>query len=63
MLSETDKSRLSEGLYIKIEENGAVIERYKWVRPDFLQTILESGSHWKARPIIPNQLREGVNLW
>lgn len=63
VLSETDNSRLSEGLYIKVEENGAVSERYKWVRPDFLQTILESGSHWKSRPIVPNQLCEGASLW
>lgn len=56
VLSETDLSKLMEGLYIKVEENGEVIERYKWVRHDFLQTALSSGSHWLDRPIIPNQL-------
>jgi hypothetical protein len=46
-----------EGLYIKVEENGQVIDRLKFVRPSFLQTILESQTHWLERPIVPNQLR------
>ena len=45
-----------EGLYIKIEENGAVAARYKFVRADFLIRVLDSGSHWLRRPIIPNSL-------
>ena len=46
-----------EGLYIKVEENGQVVDRLKFVRPSFLQTILESQTHWLDRPIVPNQLR------
>ena len=53
---ETDLSQLMEGLYIKVETKGVVERRYKWVRHDFLQTALNSGSHWHDRPIIPNQL-------
>jgi len=60
---ETDLSRLMEGLYIKVEENGIVTAQYKWVRPDFIQTIIDSGSHWLERPLIPNQLQEGVTLF
>lgn len=60
---ETDSSDLSEGLYIKIEEDGVVKERYKWVRYDFLQTVVDSGSHWQDRPILPNLLGEGVDLF
>ena len=63
VLSETDNSTLMEGLYIKVEENGIVTERYKWVRYDFLQTALQSGSHWLDRPIIPNQLAHGVDIF
>ncbi len=48
-----------EGLYIKIEAGGAVAGRYKYVRPGFLQTVLDSGSHWQERPLLPNQLRAG----
>lgn len=60
---ETDRSDLSEGLYIKIEEDGIVKERFKWVRYDFLQTVLESGSHWQDRPLLPNLLADGVDLF
>jgi len=52
-----------EGLYIKVEEDGAVIERYKYVRAGFLQTVFDSESHWMDRPLIPNQLAPGVSLW
>ena len=54
---ETDRSTTMEGLYIKVEENGQVTDRLKFVRPSFLQTILESQTHWLDRPIVPNQLR------
>ena len=63
VLKETDPSSLSEGLYLKIEENGIVQERFKWVRADFLQAIASSGSHWRDRPILPNQLAAGVELF
>ena len=45
-----------EGLYLKVEEEGIVKERYKFIRPDFLTAVIESESHWLARPIIPNEL-------
>ncbi len=60
---ETDNSNTMEGLYIKVEQDGKVTERYKWVRFDFFQTAIQSGSHWLDRPIVPNQLAEGVNLF
>ena len=54
---ETDSSVTMEGLYIKIEENGQVADRLKYVRASFLQCVEESQTHWLDRPIIPNQLR------
>lgn len=54
---------LSEGLYIKIEDADQVLGRFKWVRPGFLQTILESGTHWAQRPILRNRLAEGVDIF
>ena len=60
---QTDPSDLSEGLYIKVEEGGATTERYKFVRADFVQVILNSGSHHSERPIVPNGLRVGVDLF
>jgi len=59
--SETDLSGIMEGLYIKVEENGIVTERYKWVRHDFLQTLNSSGSHWIDRRIVPNQLDKSLD--
>jgi RNA ligase len=60
---QTDPSTLMEGLYIKVEDQGIVQARYKYVRADFLTTILQSESHWLSRPIIPNQLRSDVDLF
>lgn len=60
---ETDLSGLMEGLYVKVEEDGVVTERYKFVRGDFLQSVLDSGNHWLDRPIVPNQLSAGVELF
>lgn len=53
---ETDPSLLMEGLYIKIEADGIVKDRVKFVRASFLQCVNESNSHWQQRPIIPNLL-------
>lgn len=53
---ETDTSPLMEGLYIKVEENGEVVDRMKFVRASFLQTVDASQTHWLERPIIPNRL-------
>ena len=60
---QTDGSDLAEGLYIKVEENGQTVARYKFVRSDFVQTILESGSHHSERPIVANGLRTGVDIF
>jgi hypothetical protein len=62
-LAETDPSDLAEGLYIKIEERGQVVGRYKWVRGSFHDAVQHSGSHWLDRPIVANQLVPGVALW
>jgi len=51
---QTDSSKLMEGLYIKIEEDGEVKARVKYVRSSFTQTVEASASHWLNRPIIPN---------
>lgn len=53
---DADMSGLMEGLYIKIEENGEVTGRMKFVRALFLQCVDFSETHWIDKPIIPNQL-------
>ncbi len=55
---ETDPSRTMEGLYIKVEEDGVVKDRMKFVRHSFYQCVNESKSHWQTRPIVPNQLKK-----
>ena len=59
---QTDLSGLMEGLYIKVEEDGVVKERLKFVRSEFLQVVTADG-HWQDRPIIPNRLADGAELF
>lgn len=72
-----EDSNLSEGLYVKWEEGDHIVRcgdgvdpqegRYKWVRHDFHQRILDANEqargHVGFQPTIPNQLAEGVDLW
>lgn len=58
---ETDLSTTMEGLYIKVEENGQVVDRMKFVRASFMQGKEESETHWLDRPIIPNQLKGSLD--
>ena len=52
-----------EGIYIKIEDGDYVTDRLKYVRASFLNTILDSESHWMNRPMIANGLAEGAELF
>lgn len=58
-----DRSDRAEGLYIKVEKDGRVVERYKLVRPDFVQAILDADEHHANQPFIPNQLAQGVDIY
>ncbi len=60
---ETDYHDEMEGLYIKLEDEEQVLARYKWVRASFLTSITESETHWLKRPIVPNRLAPGVDLF
>lgn len=55
-VQETDPSTRMEGLYLKVEEDGQVKRRLKYVRASFSQCVDQSGSHWLDRPIVPNLL-------
>lgn len=59
----TDRSTMMEGLYIKVEEDGVVTERYKYVRADFLAAVACSDGHWLDRPVLPNLLRDDARLF
>ena len=60
---ETDPTDLMEGLYVKHEDGEQVLGRYKYVRASFLQAVFEAAGHWLDRPIVPNQLDDGVDLF
>ncbi|MGW5417609.1 RNA ligase family protein [Actinomadura geliboluensis] len=61
--AETDSCEEMEGLYIKVEEDGQTVGRYKWVRPSFLTAILDAGTHWLDRPIVANGLADPEVLY
>lgn len=48
---------------MKLEDEHKVLARFKLVRADFVQHILDSGSHHSERPIVPNGLASGVDLY
>lgn len=56
IIKQTDLSGIMEGLYIKLEEDGEVKLRAKYVKPNFTQLLNSSEEHWLERPIIPNEL-------
>jgi hypothetical protein len=62
-IRETDGSTDMEGLYIKVEEEGVVKDRFKYVRASFLTAVENASGHWLSRPVIPNLLRPGVDLF
>jgi hypothetical protein len=57
-LARVADNGLAEGVYGKIEEDGTVVARFKWVRPDFVSGIVEGGRHWKDAPLVPNTVAE-----
>jgi hypothetical protein len=63
VIDQTDSSDQMEGLYIKVEDNFNVKQRLKWVRNSFNNAISDSESHWLDRPIIPNILAPGVDIF
>ena len=62
-IRQTDLTGIMEGIYIKVEDGDYVTDRLKFVRGSFLNTILDSESHWVNRPIIPNRLADGIDLF
>jgi len=52
-----------EGLYLKIEAEGRVISRAKFVREEFTAEVEALGEHWSRRPLEVNQLLPGISIW
>jgi ATP-dependent RNA circularization protein (DNA/RNA ligase family) len=62
LLDQCDQSDLAEGLYIKHEDEKQVLGRYKYVRRDFVETIINSGTHLRDRIPFHNLLAQGASL-
>lgn len=58
-----EDSDLGEGIYGKVEENGRVVMRFKWVRPGFVKHIVEGEGHWTNRNLVLNGLADGVDIF
>lgn len=64
LLGQCDKSDLAEGLYIKHEDEKQVLGRYKYVRPAFVQNIINSGTHLIDRePFYNISVQGGYEPW
>lgn len=63
VVSQTDPTDTSEGPYLKHERDGIVANRYKLIRPTFLQAVVTSDSHWLSRPIVRNRLAPDVDIY
>ena len=53
---------LMEGLYLRIEAEGIVTGRAKFVRPEFVEKIKQS-THWQSQTMVPNLLSDGADIW
>ena len=53
---------LMEGLYLRTESAGVVTGRAKFVRPEFVEKIIES-VHWRRRAVTPNRLSDEARIW
>lgn len=63
IIKETDQSDLAEGVYIKYENDDETLERFKFVRHEFVQAIKDAEGHWLSRPIVENRLATGVDIF
>ncbi len=56
-INENNSSRIMEGIYIKIEEDNIVKERFKFVRKQFKQ-VQENNDSFFKKEIVPNKLKD-----
>ncbi len=60
---ETDPSSLMEGLYIKVEKDGKVADRMKYVRRDYKQYAVAEDQNWLEHPVVPNGITVPQEEW
>jgi hypothetical protein len=49
---------MMEGVYGKVEDDDFVTGRFKWIRPEFIQSIIDRGQHWKAAGLRKNRIAD-----
>lgn len=62
VLGQIETGDVGEGLYLKAETRTETVARYKHVRGDFVQTLIENDTHWLARPIVANLTAPDVDF-
>jgi hypothetical protein len=60
---ETDASDRMDGRYIKVECDGETVGCLTWIRAGFLTSVIDSGSRWLNRPILPKRLATHIDLF
>jgi inhibitor of KinA sporulation pathway (predicted exonuclease) len=63
ILKETDDSDLMEGLYIKVEADGKVVDRMKYVCYGYVQSAGVADGDWLKKPIVQNKLKDGAEAF
>ena len=58
-----DMDEAGEGAYVKIERDGVVAARYKFILPGFAAALTESPGHWSSRRTVLNGLAPGADLF
>lgn len=53
---DTIKNAGYEGFYIKVENQQQTFHRYKWIRKEFFDIVVQN-QHWKDKPLIKNKLK------
>lgn len=53
---------LMEGLYLRVESEGVVTGRAKFVRMEFVEKVKQS-THWQHQAMVPNLLKEEADIW
>jgi hypothetical protein len=62
-VAKMDGSGLIEGIYVKVERDDQTVDRLKWVRPGFVQTILAADEHWQSRFPVSNLLEAQTDVF
>lgn len=53
---------LMEGIYLRTEANGMVMQRAKYVRAEFTEKVKQS-SHWQYEKMVQNRLSDSADIW